>query len=193
MKESLSELLKTSKKALLSEIKTLQDVPAQLHLRDGRKVGKLDRTYRFEGGTVALRFAEKISARTPAETSETESEKKGELAELVSIENNEVVLKLSKDYGDRIQELELEWENDFVPRKTLEEIEFISDNAEARKKAERLASDEPGELERGKSEEAYNIITDQQRNASQIEAIEKAMKRSRLLIWGPPGTGKQPR
>ncbi len=190
MKESLSELLKTSKKALLSEIKTLQDVPAQLHLRDGRKVGKLDRTYRFEGGTVALRFAEKISARTPAETSEIESEKKGELAELVSLENNEVVLKLSKDYGDRIQELELEWENDFVPRKTLEEIEFISDNAEARKKAERLASDEPGELERGKSEEAYNIITDQQRNASQIEAIEKAMKRSRLLIWGPPGTGK---
>ena len=213
MKESLSDLLKTSKKALLSEIKTLQDVPAQLLLRDGRKVGKLDRTYRFEGGTVALRFAEEIKARTPSEAAvmiaaepkassnrkkelkETPSKaasqsKSGELAELVSLENNEVVLKLSKDYGDRIPELELEWENDFVPRKTLEEIEFISENAEARKKAERLIGEDPGAVEHSEGLGALELITDGRRNISQLEAIEKAMKRSRLLVWGPPGTGK---
>lgn len=204
-----TDLLKASKKALLAEIKTLQDVPAVLTLRDGRKVSKMERTYRFEGGSVALRFAEQILARTPAEkvvkeektrgkqaengdkkTAEAIS-KQGVAAELVSLENQEVVLKLEKDYGERIPELELEWENDFVPRKTLEEIEFITGNAEARKKSERLVSEEPGELEAVKnSREQVSVITDGLRNPSQLEAIEKAMDRSRLLVWGPPGTGK---
>jgi hypothetical protein len=170
--------------------------------------------YLFDGAVNALRFAEEVqavayasegassmspehaskaftgAASGPAEkgiASASGDSCAAESAVVVSLEGTQAVIQLQKDHGERIARLDLEWENDFVPRKTLEEIDTIADHETALARVERwLSQDEASE------EVAFrgDVVHDGMRNPSQMHAIRQAMTRRRLYVWGPPGTGK---
>ena len=133
--------------------------------------------YRFESHQPAIRFAEEIKATT------------GEMNWLVhpvSFEDNVVVLRFPADAGKSIGELHVEWENDFILKRTLSRIIDLQDNENGEfTRLERLFSPQ-GEVVPA----AEEIAEDGMRNEAQRDAIDMAMNRRTVFIWGPPGTGK---
>ncbi|NBC26302.1 MAG: AAA family ATPase [Bacteroidetes bacterium] len=179
--DHIQKLLEQAYDALESEIKAVQERPSSDLLFNGvkSKVEPPDKEadYTFESHQPSIRYAEEIRA--------TIDEKKYTVHP-VSFENNELILRFPKDIGSSIQECHVEWENDFILKKTLVEIERITDSDEGiLKRLERLFKpterDVPGNIE---------ISEDGRRNEAQKDAVRKALANRTLFIWGPPGTGK---
>ncbi len=166
--------------ALEAEIETVREKPSTEILFNGKqlKSGSVEYyDYSFECHQTAIRFAEEIKA--------TVGEKLLTIHP-VAFEDKTAVLRFPDNVGEEISQVHLEWENDFVLKRTLSEIMKLSDedaDVEQRlkrlflPKSESVPSDQP-------------VVQDGNRNAAQLDAIEKAMQRRTLFIWGPPGTGK---
>lgn len=179
--KDIDNLLEQAYEALESEIKAVQERPSSDLLFKGAKskVQPPDKEtdYTFESHQPSIRYAEEIRA--------TIDEKKYTVHP-VSFENNELILRFPKDVGPSIQECHVEWENDFILKKTLVEIERINDSDEGvLNRLNRLFKpkerDVPDDIE---------ISEDGRRNEAQKDAIRKALANRTLFIWGPPGTGK---
>jgi len=179
--KDIQDLLEQAYDALEAEIKAVQEKPSSDLLFNGikSKVQPPDKKvdYTFESHQPSIRFAEEIRAKV---------DDKEFTVHPISFEKNELILRFPLDVGDSIQECYVEWENDFILKKNLSEIERIVDSDN--KIIQRLVRlFNPKDL--GIPED-FEIDEDGHRNRSQQDAIRKALAHRTLFIWGPPGTGK---
>ena len=178
--KSIKKLLHQAAVSLEAEIETVREKPSTEILFNGLKTKTAPADhfdYKFECHQPSIRFAEEIKA-TIADKSFT--------VHPVSFEDNEVVLRFTEDAGTDIPNVQLEWENDFVLKRTLSEImklQDLDDGVEERLK--RLFKPTEGTIPYEST-----IKEDGMRNEAQRDAIEKAMMCRTLFVWGPPGTGK---
>lgn len=182
--QTIQTIIKQAVSALESEIETVREKPSEDILFHGKRVpsGPGDHTnYRFESHQPAIRFAEEIKA---------EREGKKWMVQPAGFEDSEVTLRFPENLGESLDKLHVEWENDFILKRTLSEIMKLEDRGDsALKRLESLFMPDPkkGSLP---GPEAEDIAEDEKRNAAQTDAIRKAMTCRTLFIWGPPGTGK---
>lgn len=178
--DRIKSLLEKAVIALESEIETVREKPSTDVLFNGVKSEKSDRlsfNYIFECHQPAIRFAEEIKAKTG---------EKSFTIHPVLFEDKKVVLRFPEDLGKKIEQVYLEWENDFILKRTLGEIfKLESRDDGVRERLERLFHPD-GEKIPSDSE----VLHDDHRNIAQLEAIQRAMSCRTLFIWGPPGTGK---
>jgi len=180
MKKKIHKLLRQAAAALESEIETVREKPSTDILFNGQKTktAPADFTdYSFECHQPSIRFAEEIKATI---------EGKSYTIHPVLFEDKQVVLRFPDEVGSVISEVHLEWENDFVLKRTLSEIMNLEDAKDGvNDRLERLFNPDESAIPFD-----GNIIEDGHRNEAQYDAIQKAMSRRTLYIWGPPGTGK---
>ncbi len=177
--KSIKKLLRQAASALESEIETVREKPSTDILFNGvrQKTSVGENTdYAFECHQPAIRFAEEIKAKTG---------EKELTVHPVSYEDKTVVLRFPENLGKSISEVHLEWENDFILKRTLAEILKLEDREEeTRPRLKRLFHPETSQLP------GTEVVADGKRNEAQLQAIEKATRCRTLFIWGPPGTGK---
>jgi len=177
-----STLAKQSIKALESEIDTLRAYPAVVEWRDGARVGA--REFKFRSMHPALRFAESIRGLIPGQEEE-------EMAEVVSMEHGETVLRFTHFDRPVLSNLRLEWENEFVPRKTRDEMVGLTKQEEWLQRTEVLGLLSGSEQEQNAfAASSPPPVMDPMLNASQRAAIHAALTKPCIYLWGPPGTGK---
>lgn len=177
-----STLAKQSIKALESEIDTLRAYPAVVEWRDGARVGA--REFKFRSMHPALRFAESIRGLIPGQEEE-------EMAEVVSMEHGETVLRFTHFDRPVLSNLRLEWENEFVPRKTRDEMVGLTKQEEWLQRTEVLGLLSGSEQEQDAfAASSPPPVMDPMLNASQRAAIHAALTKPCIYLWGPPGTGK---
>jgi superfamily I DNA and/or RNA helicase len=176
----IKKLLDQAITALESEIETVREKPSSDVLFDGKRdkiTASESVNYKFESHQPAIRFAEEIKAM---------SGEKSWTVHPVSYEDKEITLQFPEDVGKTISEVHVEWENDFILKRTLSEIVKL----DGRKKSdlERLEHlfEPNGQAIPGPDE----VDEDGMRNEAQLEAIRMSMNRRATFIWGPPGTGK---
>ncbi len=179
--KDIQDLLDQAFEALEAEIKAVQEKPSSDLLFNGikSKVQPADKEvdYTFESHQPSIRFAEEIRAKI---------DDKEYTVHPISYENSELILRFPKDAGSSIAECHVEWENDFILKKNLFEIERITDADEGTlNRLERLFNPESTG-----SADDMDIEEDGHRNTAQKDAIRKALANRTLFIWGPPGTGK---
>ncbi|MDA0906937.1 MAG: AAA domain-containing protein [Bacteroidetes bacterium] len=175
-------LAKQSIQALEAEIDTLRAYPAMVEWRDGARVGA--REFKFRSMHPALRFAESIRGLIPGQEKEDQ-------AEVVSMEHGETVLRFTHFDRPVLSNLRLEWENEFVPRKTRDEMVGLTKQEEWLQRTEVLGLLSGSEQEQDAfAASASPPMMDPMLNASQKAAIHAALSKPCIYLWGPPGTGK---
>lgn len=168
--------------ALEHEILTVRERPSSDVLYNGVRQAASPSSdalydYKFETFQPAIRYAEEIRA--------TNGKKEWKVTP-VTYDNNEVILRFPEAAGEKIDELQVEWENDFVLQRTLKEIVWLeSAGKKMRNRINRLFEPDDKKLPAG-----FEISDDGMRNDAQRAAIEKSLKYRTVFIWGPPGTGK---
>lgn len=179
----IKQLIKRAVEAVESEIETVRQKPA----RDVLFQGKLKEHhpqgafyYEFESQNTSLRFAEEIRGELEGVDDELD-------LHTVEYGDKKVVLHFPHNYGQEIDKVSLEWENDFVLRKLRMELEYITDTKNALERIGRLFGPDP---EKHHANSEVRVIDDSRRNKSQAEAMRKALQNNVLYVWGPPGTGK---
>lgn len=174
------ELIRQASRALESEIETVREKPSTDTLFNGQRVDGLASgatDYQFTSYQPSIRFAEEIVATTGG---------KSVTVHPLSFKENVVVLRFPENVGERIDQVDLEWENDFILKRTLSEIEKLEDaDKEIIERVECLFNPASETIRR-----EVPLYSDGNRNESQADAIRKAMECRTLFIWGPPGTGK---
>lgn len=180
MKE-IKKRIREAMSALEAEIETVREKPSTEVLFHGvKKSGETVGTgqdYTFECHQPAIRFAEEIKSKVGDQRY---------LVHPVSYEEKTVVLRFPEDVGKKIDQTNLEWENDFVLKRTLSELQKLLDEDKGvLSRLERLFNPDDEEIPTDRP-----VAADELRNGAQMEAIEKAMRCRSLFIWGPPGTGK---
>lgn len=134
--------------------------------------------YTFESQNRGLRFAEEIRAKVDS---------KEYKVHVVEFKDKQVRLEFPENVGSKIDEVFLEWENDFVLKKMEEHLFKLQDKAEEVPQLKALLEPTDHFTEHSDS---VNIQVDELRNEAQKDAIEKSLKNNILYVWGPPGTGK---
>jgi superfamily I DNA and/or RNA helicase len=178
--KSIKKLIHQAASALEAEIEAVREKPSSDVLFNGKqsKTSGTDYSdYSFECHHPSIKFAEEIKAVVGEKLFTVKS---------VSYEDKTIVIRFPERLGDVISEVHLEWENDFVLKRTLTEIISLED-------AEKNVQQRVLRLFEPKNEAVpfhKEIIHDEKRNRAQIDAIYKAMLCRTLFIWGPPGTGK---
>ncbi len=166
--------------AIENEIIAVRERPSQDVLikgvRENNKGNK--HVYIFETNNQGLRFAEEIKAVL--------NEKNYEIS-IADYQEGKIWLEFPEDVGMGIDEVFVEWENDFVLRRMLEHLHVLSDKAEDLPQLHALLNPE---LAYARHISNYQPQIDASRNGAQTEAIHKAMVNNILFVWGPPGTGK---
>lgn len=173
----------TIQKAILAigkEIEAVRETPSTDVLTNGIKEKKSGHyVYVFESNNQGLRFAEEVKARVEGE--------KEQIVDVIDLKDGKVWLEFSKDEGKMIPDVFLEWENDFVLRRTEEHLHTLEDKWKDIPQLELLLNPQD------RFDVAGTQVTpkfDDLRNESQIDAIQKAINNNITFIWGPPGTGK---
>jgi hypothetical protein len=165
--------------AIQKEIEAVRETPSNDVLMNGARESKGSHyVYVFETNNHGLRFAEEIRAKLDS--------KELKVTEL-EFKDGKIWLEFPEDCGAAIDEVYLEWENDFVLKKMEEHLMTLEDKAKEVPQLEALLKPAHS-FEMKSSDQA--ISTDGIRNASQTEAIQKAVENNILYVWGPPGTGK---
>lgn len=176
----IKETIQKAISAIEKEIEAVRETPSNDVLMNGVKEKKAGHhIYVFETTNQGLRFAEEIKARVLGGAEQK--------AEEIDFKDGKVWLELEKDQGKTIDEIYLEWENDYVLKKMEEHLLTLNDKWDQIPQLEALLT--PDSVF-SKSEFALAPKLDELRNDSQAEAIEKALVNNVLYVWGPPGTGK---
>lgn len=178
---NIKDLISKAISALEKEIEAVREKPSSDVLFNGTKQkvshgtdGETD--YKFETNNQSIKFAEEIRALVGD---------KEMTVHPIAFENSELILRFPKNQGDLISEVHLEWENDFILKRTLNELFRIDENESLHRRIEHLFIPQAAGTQIETDTEH-----DGQRNAAQLSAIRKAMQNRALFIWGPPGTGK---
>lgn len=174
------ETIQKAISAIEKEIEAVRETPSNDVLMNGIKEKKKGHhIYVFETTNQGLRFAEEIKAKIGLD--------KEQKVEEIDFKDGKVWLEFDQDEGPKIEEVYLEWENDFVLRKIEEHLRTLEEKWEQVPQLEALLNPALNYKER---EFASPPKFDTLRNNSQIEVIEKALINNILYVWGPPGTGK---
>lgn len=177
-------LLEQSLRSLEAEIETLRAFPAMVEWRDGARVRPKE--FMFRAMHPALRFAESIRVTIPGQDEE-------EHAEVLSMEHGETVLRFGNFDRPVLSNVRLEWENEFVPRKTRDEIVGLSKQQEWVDRISVLGLDQ-NSLKEDEShiqqDPSSGLVLDTMLNEAQKTAIKASLTQSCIYLWGPPGTGK---
>lgn len=177
---NIKETIQKAISAIEKEIEAVRETPSNDVLMNGVKEKKKGHhIYVFETINQGLRFAEEIKARIGLD--------KEQKVEEIDFKDGKVWLEFDKDEGAIIEEVYLEWENDYVLKKIEEHLHTLEDKWEQIPQLEALLTPASSFKE---SEYAIPPKLDELRNDAQIEAIEKALTHNILYVWGPPGTGK---
>lgn len=176
----IKETIQKAISAIEKEIEAVRETPSNDVLMNGVKEKKKGHhIYVFETTNQGLRFAEEIKARIGLD--------KEQKVEEIDFKDGKVWLEFDQDEGAKIEEVYLEWENDFVLRKIEEHLHTLEDKWKEIPQLEALLNPSSSYKE---SEFASPPKLDKLRNEAQTEAIEKALINNILYVWGPPGTGK---
>lgn len=110
-------------------------------------------------------------------------------AEVVAFDDERLLLRTGEPLNEPVQELEVEWINDYILRRTLDQLEYLI-QSENQKKLGRLEEIFYSEPEGTTGSIGAVLRDDGLRNQAQKEAIQKSLQNRVTFIWGPPGTGK---
>lgn len=178
-KTLIKKIITQAIQAIQKEIEAVRETPST----DVLMSGHLEKTsgeflYTFESHNQGLKFAEEIKAKM-----------KGKEYKVYAAEFKEQKVKLEfpENVGDKIDEVFLEWENDFVLRKMEEHLRTLEEKYEDAPQLQALLQPE-GFFKN--DADFQPPLYDELRNAAQQEAIQKSLSNNILYIWGPPGTGK---
>lgn len=167
--------------ALDAEIEAVLQQPASETLIDGgylpRSGTNEDWDYRFKTATASLRFVEEVR--------HIDGEK-SELLTVVSTDSESITLRFTSDHGPHLRSVFIEWENDFILKKTRESLERLLSKDSETGLLEAIWH--PERLET--LDEGLVAVDDGSLNISQAEAVQKSLDQAVSFIWGPPGTGK---
>lgn len=176
----VKETIKKAISAIGKEIEAVRETPSTDVLSNGIKEKKSGHhVYMFESNNLGLRFAEEVKAKIEND--------KEQIIEVVDVKDGKVWLEFSKNEGKVIYEVFLEWENDFVLRRTEDHLLTLEDKWMEVPQLELLLNPKD-RFDAAGTEVASSY--DELRNESQIDAIQKAINNNITFIWGPPGTGK---
>ncbi|HET8866585.1 MAG TPA: AAA domain-containing protein [Gracilimonas sp.] len=175
----IKKVLQQAIDAIEKEIVAVRETPSTDVLFNGtlEKISG-EFIYTFETQNKGLRFAEEIKAKIDSKEHKVHP---------VEFKDKKVRLEFPENVGSKIQEVFLEWENDFVLKKMEEHLYKLQDKADEVPQLKALLQPEENFKEHKDSAE---IKVDDLRNDSQRDAIEKSLKNNILYVWGPPGTGK---
>ncbi len=186
-------LLEQSLRSLEAEIETLRAFPAMVEWRDGARVRPKE--FMFRAMHPALRFAESIRVSIPGQDEE-------EQAEVISMEHGETVLRFGNFDRPVLSNVRLEWENEFVPRKTRDEIVGLSKQQEWVDRISVLGLEQGASKDEESStrpqedpalpqqDSSSPVVLDAMLNEAQQAAIKASLTQPCIYLWGPPGTGK---
>ncbi len=166
--------------AISKEIEAVREAPSTDVLTHGVKEKKSGHhVYVFESNNLGLRFAEEVKAKVDGG--------KEQIVDVIDFKDGKIWLEFPSAQGKIIHEVALEWENDFVLRRTEEHLHTLEEKWKEIPQLELLLHpqdrfDTVGTVATSK----YDTL----RNESQIDAIQKAINNNITFIWGPPGTGK---
>ncbi|SMO44868.1 DEAD/DEAH box helicase [Gracilimonas mengyeensis] len=175
----IKKVLKQAVEAIEKEILAVRETPSTDVLFNG-ELEKIsgEFIYTFETQNKGLRFAEEIKAKI---------DDKEYTVHPVEFKEKKVRLEFPKNVGNKIGEVFLEWENDYVLKKMEEHLLKLQEKADDIPQLKALLQPDKYFKERSESPQ---VKTDEWRNEAQTEAIEKSLKNNILYVWGPPGTGK---
>jgi len=175
---NITKLIKQALDSVEKEIDAVREKPSSDTLINGvRERGSEEYIYLFETQNKGLRFAEELTAFLEGKEYE---------ASVVEFKEQQVRISFESNMGEQIDELYLEWENDFVLKKIKAELEMLADKKIPTQLKALFNPDAHFNSYRHK----ITVKTDKQRNESQNEAIHKSLDNNILFVWGPPGTGK---
>lgn len=107
--------------AIGKEIEAVRETPSTDVLTQGIKEKKSGQfVYVFECNNQGLRFAEEVKATIGTE--------KPVKVEVLDLKDSKVWLEFDKDQGKVINEVYLEWENDFVLRRTEDHLQTLKES-----------------------------------------------------------------
>lgn len=175
----IKKVLQQAVDAIEKEILAVRETPSTDVLFNG-ELEKIsgEFIYTFETQNKGLRFAEEIRAKIDS---------KEYTVQPVEFKDKKVRLEFPKNVGSKIEEVFLEWENDFVLKKMEEHLFKLQENADDIPQLKALL--QPNEFFKAQ-DKSPEIVVDELRNESQQDAIQKSLKNNILFVWGPPGTGK---
>ncbi|HKK47072.1 MAG TPA: DEAD/DEAH box helicase [Balneolaceae bacterium] len=184
--KKIRKLIDRALEAVKAEIETVRQKPAQDVLFEGkRRENHPPNTYyyEFESQNTSLRFAETITGEMDGYEEDLELYP-------VEVDDKKVVLHFPHNFGEKLQKVHVEWENDFVLRKLRNELEKLldPDDKDTRKKMGRLFYPDPEKHHI--ADEDTRVLDDSRRNQAQHESLVKCLQNEVLYVWGPPGTGK---
>lgn len=175
----IKKVLQQAIEAIEKEIVAVRETPSTDVLFNGtlEKISG-EFIYTFETQNKGLRFAEEIRAKVDSKEHKVHA---------VEFKDKKVRLEFPENVGSKIEEVFLEWENDFVLKKMEEHLFKLQDKAEEIPQLKALLQPEEHFREQ---EVPIDIKVDKWRNESQKDAIQKSLRNNILYVWGPPGTGK---
>ncbi|RNC79371.1 MAG: hypothetical protein ED557_14910 [Balneola sp.] len=177
---SINKIIQKALYAIGKEIEAVRETPSSEVLTKGEKEKKSGHhVYVFETNTQGLKFAEEVTAQIGLDPRKN--------VEVIDFKDGKVWLEFEKDEGAFIDEVYLEWENDFVLRKMEGHLHTLDEKVDQIPQLKALL--EPNEHYESATFEG-EINYDDLRNASQRDAIAKSLKNNIVFVWGPPGTGK---
>ncbi len=176
----IEETIQKAISAIEKEIEAVRETPSNDVLHNGEKLKKKGHhIYVFETNNQGLRFAEEIKARIGLD--------KEQKVEAVDFGDGKVWIEFQQDEGKKIDEIYLEWENDFVLRRIEDHLHTLEEKWPQVSQLNALLN--PSEAFK-EEKEYFSPKLDEIRNESQTDAIEKSLKNNITYVWGPPGTGK---
>ncbi len=185
MSFNFEDLLETALEAVDDEIEAVREQPSHDILFNGERQsyrGEGEYHYRFDTHNASIQYAEVIRAELEGKSLEVQP---------VNMDNGQITLCFPEDFGETINRVELEWENDFVLLKVREELTRTREEEETTRERIRALFDPHIEEHAAIYEvEDEDVLDDEMRNEAQREALRKALLNQTLYVWGPPGTGK---
>ena len=134
--------------------------------------------YRFESSNPALQHAEEFKAQI--EGSEY-------VAKPVDTADKQIDISFKQDFGKTVEQVHLEWENDYILKKMREKLSDLAAVGEDNSLEPIKRMLQPADQGTGSTVE---VEDDGFRNPAQKHAMQIALTQPVSFIWGPPGTGK---
>lgn len=180
------KLIKQAISAVEAEIEAVREKPSQDVFFDGQRSEHSppeEFYYEFKTQNRSIRFADVVRGEMDGVDEELE-------LYVVETKEEKITLHFPHNYGETIQSVHLEWENDFILRKLRSELEYLYDTERKtyRKRIGRLF--DPDRERDGSPDKTARVLDDNKRNEAQHEALVKSLQNRVLFVWGPPGTGK---
>ncbi len=133
--------------------------------------------YKFRTATQSLRFVETVK---------TIVDEKVVNLPIVNTDAEYITLRFDHDRGGTVNDIAIEWENDFVLRKVRETLVRLTV-----KEAELGLMESIWHPEKlPPFDDGLVAVDDGNLNTVQSEAVQKSLDMPVSFIWGPPGTGK---